>query len=581
MIMNFWKVLMESITAKQQQKGQNVRMGTQWFDVSQDTSKVFVPMAHPSQLGTEVSVHEKPTVNIITEVGKSQAELATRTETIVHVATTLEELSTESMEGELIQNDGVAHKESLVCPEVVVKSDSTQNDGVVQVESLVQAKDLVESESDQSNTISVLSGSVHCAVEAFARFGRADMLAQLVKEHPVHKEIEYLVGSLGDFAEAAHLCKGDDMDFAVHAIRQGIKDCEAITANSEVDTAFLQYLPTLKESLGDLLDATVHSQELQLAMIQWCLQCGLYQQSVTLSTEWVPTILFNKGVYYTNRTDMEVLFKKEIESMQRTWKECFVITYRDYAGNKAVSVAGGDTVGAELSVIRDELRGATNKNQVTKAFANFSYNKEKILKFMLDLYPAYLHVQQNIRSVVDVMYFQAQYPEIEGYLREYYEIQCTSVSYHKQYYQFLQQSASDYGAFIRQFLQAPTSELVERFDLYKGICFDEEDEESLESVVVETFQKQRIKLIRDCQAMLAYGSAKTDLPQLEALQFLVEFHYIRHLRNNINHAADKTLVITSDMVKKAVSTLVSSLQAGQWLGTFTVESELENNRNII
>ena len=146
--------------------------------------------------------------------------------------------------------------------------------------------------------------------------------------------------------------------------------------------------------------------------------------------------------------------------MQRTWKECFVITYRDYAGNKAVSVAGGDTVGAELSVIRDELRGTTNKNQVTKAFANFSYNKEKILKFMLDLYPAYLHVQQNIRSVVDVMYFQAQYPEIEGYLREYYEIQCTSVSYHKQYYQFLQQSASDYGAFIRQFLQAPTAELV-------------------------------------------------------------------------------------------------------------------------
>lgn len=90
--------------------------------------------------------------------------------------------------------------------------------------------------------------------------------------------------------------------------------------------------------------------------------------------------------------------------------------------------------------------------------------------------------------------------------------------------------------------------------MYKGVCFVEEDEESLESVSEETFRKQRIKLIRDCQAMLAYGSAKTDLPQLEALQFLVEFHYIRHLRNNINHAADKT-----DMVKEAVSTLVSSL----------------------
>lgn len=571
--MNFWKVLMESITAKQQQKGRNVHMGTQWFDVSQDTSKVVVPMAHPSQLGTEVSVHGQPTVSTITEVVKSQVVPCTSVQTEIDITEGLVKEPTVSMPVELAQEDTMAQMQ------VSVEEGQAQFDSAENPQLSAQAKDTVE--SDQSNTISVLSGSVHCAVEAFARFGRADMLAQLVKEHSVHKEIEYLVGSLGDFSEAAYLCKGDDMDFAVHAIRQGIKDCESITANNEVDTAFLQYLPTLKESLGDLLDATVHSQELQLVMIQWCLQCGLYQQSVTLSTEWVPTILFNKGVYYTDRTDMEILFKKEIESMQRTWKECFVITYRDYAGNKAVSVAGGDTVGAELSVIRDELRGATNKNQVMKAFANFSYNKEKILPFMLDLYPAYLHVQQNIRSVVDVMYFQAQYPEIEGYLREYYEIQCTSISYHKQYYQFLQQSASDYGAFIRQFLQAPTAELIERFDLYKGVCFDEEDEESLESVAVETFQKQRIKLIRDCQAMLAYGSAKTDLPQLEALQFLVEFHYIRHLRNNINHAADKTLVITSDMVKEAVSTLVSSLQAGQWLGNVTVEEELQKNRNII
>ena len=570
MIMNFWKVLMESITAKQQQ--QNVRMGTQWFDVSQDTSKVVVPMVYPSQLETEVSVHVQPTVTAINEVVKSQVVPCISVQTEIDITEKLVKEPTVSMQVELTQEDTIAQTKVSV-------EGQAQVDSVEQAPISVRAKDLVE--SDQSNTISVLSGAVHCAVEAFARFGRADMLAQLVKEHSVHKEIEYLVGSLGDFSEAAHLCKGDDMDFAVHAIRQGIKDCESITANDEVDTAFLQYLPTLKESLGDLLDATVHSQELQLSMIQWCLQCGLYQQSVTLSTEWVPTILFNKGVYYTARTDMEVLFKKEIESMQRTWKECFVITYRDYAGNKAVSVAGGDTVGAELSVIRGELRGATNKNQVMKAFANFSYNKEKILAFMLDLYPAYLHVQQNIRSVVDVMYFQAQYPEIEEYLREYYEIQCTSISYHKQYYQFLQQSASDYGAFIRQFLQAPTAELVERFDLYKGVCFDEEDEESLESVAEETFQKQRFKLIRDCQAMLAYGSAKTDLPQLEALQFLVEFHYIRHLRNNINHAADKTLVITSDMVKEAVSTLVSSLQAGQWLGNVTVEEELQKNRNII
>jgi len=166
MIMNFWKVLMESITAKQQQKGRNVYMGTQWFDVSQDTSKVVVPMVAPSQLGKEVGV-----------------------------------------QGDTMAQTQVSREGQAVVP--------AQSDGEDITQLSVQAKDLVESESDQGNSISALSGAVHCAVEAFARFGRADMLAQLVKEYPVHKEIEYLVGSLGDFSEAAPFFKkGGSLDLS-------------------------------------------------------------------------------------------------------------------------------------------------------------------------------------------------------------------------------------------------------------------------------------------------------------------------------------------------------------------------------
>lgn len=43
-------------------------MATQWFDVSQDTSKVVVPMAHPSQFGKEVAVYEQITVSTKIEV---------------------------------------------------------------------------------------------------------------------------------------------------------------------------------------------------------------------------------------------------------------------------------------------------------------------------------------------------------------------------------------------------------------------------------------------------------------------------------------------------------------------------------
>ena len=124
---------------KQQQERQNVRKATEWFDVSQDTSKVVVPMADPSQLGTKVGVQGD--TNAPTQV---------------------------SREGQAVVQ---AHL-----------------DGADITHLSAQTKDLVESESERTNTISALSGAVHCAVEAFARFGRADMLAQLVKEHSVHKE---------------------------------------------------------------------------------------------------------------------------------------------------------------------------------------------------------------------------------------------------------------------------------------------------------------------------------------------------------------------------------------------------------
>ena len=100
--MNFWKVLMESITAKQQ-KGQHVRKTTQWFDVSEDTSKVVVPMSNPSQIEKDASVHEQATVSTMTGLSISQEVSDTSSE--VNVLNDYGNLSTESSKRESTQND--------------------------------------------------------------------------------------------------------------------------------------------------------------------------------------------------------------------------------------------------------------------------------------------------------------------------------------------------------------------------------------------------------------------------------------------------------------------------------------------
>ena len=74
--------------------------------------------------------------------------------------------------------------------------------------------------------------------------------------------------------------------------------------------------------------------------------------------------------------------------------------------------------------------------------------------------------------------------------------------------------------------------------------------------------------------VLAKGEVKTDLPWEQALQFIVEYHYIKQLRNTINHASEEDYDISSKDIISRIKNLIHAVETKHW-DKVTVIDELK------
>lgn len=63
------------------------------------------------------------------------------------------------------------------------------------------------------------------------------------------------------------------------------------------------------------------------------------------------------------------------------------------------------------------------------------------------------------------------------------------------------------------------------------------------------------------------------LTREEALQFIVEFHYIKQLRNTINHASEEQQRISSKDIISRIKSLIRAVETKRW-NKLTVIDEL-------
>lgn len=131
------------------------------------------------------------------------------------------------------------------------------------------------------------------------------------------------------FSIAVSLCIPYEMVKAIRALKEAIEIFKKAPAMSVKEEAFKYTINTVEKEYNSLLSNVNQDVKLKLAIIRWCLDKRLLQQALTLSTEWLPTILFDEKIYYhPNLESLRSSLEGNTKKLKRTLKEEFIMSYR-------------------------------------------------------------------------------------------------------------------------------------------------------------------------------------------------------------------------------------------------------------
>lgn len=163
--------------------------------------------------------------------------------------------------------------------------------------------------------------------EEFVNFGSVKDMQGYFEHRNISEELQELLEAMAEFADEVKLCRRWRFVDAVDHLKAAVERFEAkwqgreifadevFLANDDVrlnDMLMFQLLPQIHKDYGQLLQESKHT---SLDLIRWCLQQNLLQQALTLYTEGIPDILFDRGLIAmtdepAQHKNLEKIYKK-------------------------------------------------------------------------------------------------------------------------------------------------------------------------------------------------------------------------------------------------------------------------------
>lgn len=102
----------------------------------------------------------------------------------------------------------------------------------------------------------------------------------------------------------------------------------------------------------------------------------------------------------------------------------------------------------------------------------------------------------------------------------------------------------------------------------------------MENIKLSMTKKEILRVQNQDMKVLFYKMLKnkfayTDISLSAGLQFIVEYHSIRQLRNTINHASEEQQIISSKDIISKIENLINAIEKKHW-ENITVMDELKN-----
>ena len=377
--------------------------------------------------------------------------------------------------------------------------------------------------------------------DEFVNYGSVKGIYQYFEELPVEnrsKELKELLEAMKYFSDAIHICRTsviikelEKMNHKIENYRTAVqKDYENRNLQEKV---FFKIMDVIKREYGGLIE---HKSRMDTRMdiIQWCMKKDLWQQAITLATEWIPEYIVENRICYTENANVLTECEQEGKKCGEGSAQYFLAKYPDPRVTRADAGAGDSEIG--IKAVRDMMReftmeGLQEAEKKVKHYPSVLALLEEC-KFGSDAF-------ENLKmGILGMDTFAGRYPMLYKVTRALYaqlQASCTDT-----YEEFL--AKKNLGQLIVSMHTCPKAAMEQVFfpESVESVSYDVSQilEEADTNYYGEKNRSSWKYRKSACLQLFAVGKMKTNTPDL-VMSVLKDYHMIRYERNQINHANEE------------------------------------------
>lgn len=380
---------------------------------------------------------------------------------------------------------------------------------------LTEPMGVVEDVTEVHRMFLLISGT-----DEFVNYGSVKEINRYFANRPKSRELEQLITTMDSFSDAIKICRTDKIESVVRNLQKCINEFACNTCKTVHERIFSQIITILVKEYGDLL----HQGVTKLDIIDWCIRKDFLQQAMTLCTEWLPFVLVENKICYTEDGMIQLEALNLGIDMDRSWQQSFIINYKGTGieKDKDKVITSNGPKGAGLSI----YNYISGKGKVESA-ADFPEGEEPLLQLFSECEKFTDIFQELKEQKITLAEFAEKAPMSE---RAAHILWRTMVVNNYNY----AKGFRDYLISVKKPLN-----LLNRI----RSTFSEEQYGSLFSIIIKKNVKKREKNLKnkwemretEYRNMLDSGIMKTKCPG-DVIHLLKGYFDIRMARNGINHA---------------------------------------------
>ena len=163
--------------------------------------------------------------------------------------------------------------------------------------------------------------------DEFINFGSVTEIEKYFKDRATGEKTKKLLDTMREFSDAVKICRTGQMVDIVDQLRSSIQDFSDEKEKGLPEKIFEQIISVLQAEYKEVLENSDGSDKARIKarinIIRWCIHKGFLQQAMTLCTEWLPEILVDWHICYTDSDWVKDAAERRVR--YRNWKQNLII----------------------------------------------------------------------------------------------------------------------------------------------------------------------------------------------------------------------------------------------------------------